>query len=107
MAAHSNLATAPNRHRAQRYGVTWPVRVRRINETNWHVGKSVNLSVTGILLQLPRRYQVGERVELEIDFLAHPEMKTTIRGVGQVVREDSASSGSAAIQFDVNGALKF
>jgi PilZ domain len=68
----------------------------------WNTGHSVNLSVTGILLQVPHRYGVGEHVELEIDFLGLPKMKTTIRSVGRVVREDPAVSG-AAIQFDLQG----
>jgi hypothetical protein len=101
------VEASSNRQRAQRYGVTWPVRVRRVNETNWHAGRSVNLSVTGILLQMARRYHVGECLELEIEFLAHPELKTIIRGVGHVVREDRTFCGGAAIQFDVNGAPSF
>jgi hypothetical protein len=86
--------------RAQRYTVNWPVRVRRINGTRWHLGRSVNLSVTGILLQLPRGYSVGQRVEVEIDFLAHPDQKSIIRGLGRVVR---ALDRAAAIHFDVDG----
>jgi hypothetical protein len=84
-------------------GVDWPVRARRLDEQTWRDAQSVNLSVTGILLQAPHRFHVGERLELEIEFLVHPEMKTIVRGVGVVVREDRASSWRAAIRFDADG----
>jgi hypothetical protein len=80
------------------------VRVRSITGTKWHSGRSLNLSVSGILLETGRRYKIGDRVEVEIDFLAHPDMKTVIRGAGYVVRQDRAASGGAAIQFDADSA---
>lgn len=90
-------------YRAQRFGVSWPVRVRRLHENDWHAGRSINLSVTGILLDTGTRYKVGERVEVEIDFQVHPNSKTIIRGAGQVVREDRhLTTLGAAIQFDVS-----
>ena len=49
--------------RACRHPVTWPARVRSVTEDVWHAGQVVNLSVTGVLLQLERKYDVGERVE--------------------------------------------
>jgi hypothetical protein len=79
------------------------VRVRRLNETDWHAGRSINLSVTGILLETGNRYRVGERVEVEIDFPVQPNSKTIIRGAGLVVREDRHLAAlGAAIQFDVS-----
>ena len=89
------------RQRAQRYAVNWPVRVRRLSGNRWHSGRSLNLSVTGILLETGRRYNIGDRVEVEIDFLAHPDMKTVIRGAGYVVRQDRTAHG-AAIHFDAD-----
>jgi hypothetical protein len=92
------MADPSDQQRAQRYAVNWPVRVRPVNGTEWHNGRSVNLSVTGTLLELPRRYSVGQRLEIEIEFLAHPDQKTIVRGLGRVVR---ARERRAAIQFDV------
>ena len=96
------MATTESRQRAQRYAVNWPVRIRRMTGTKWHAGRSVNLSVTGILLEVGTRYNVGDRVEVEIEFLAHPEMKTVIRGAGHVVRQVPSARGGAAIKFDVD-----
>ena len=74
--------------RACRHRVKWPARVRSIAETQWHPAQVLNLSVTGVLLQTEQAYEIGERVEVEIDFLTQPEIKTVVTGVGYVVRED-------------------
>ena len=62
----------------------------------------MNLSVTGVLLQLEQPYEMGERVEVEIDFLAQPESTTVVTGVGCVVREHGGDPHYAAIHFDVD-----
>ena len=90
--------------RACRHVVTWPARVRSISESKWHPGQVINLSVTGVLLQTERPYEVGERVEVEIDFLTKPEKpetKTVVTGVGHVVREHGAKPYNTAIHFDL------
>ena len=87
--------------RACRHDVTWPARVRSITESRWHRGQVVNLSVTGVLLQLDRTYDIGERVEVEIEFLTQPQAKTVVSGVGYVVREHARDPYSAAIHFDL------
>ena len=63
--------------------------------------RSSNLSVTGVLLQTERLYEIGERVEVEIDFLTKPESKTVVTGVGHVVREHRGEPPVAAIHFDL------
>jgi len=59
------------------------------------------LSVTGALLLLEHPYEIGERVEVEIDFLLQPECKTVVTGVGHVVREHRGELYKAAIHFDL------
>jgi hypothetical protein len=87
--------------RACRHVVRWPARVRSITESGWHPGQVINLSVTGVLLQTEQLYEIGERVEVEIDFLTKPESKTVVTGVGRVVREGRGEPPSAAIHFDL------
>lgn len=87
--------------RACRHNVRWPARVRSIAESTWHPGQTINLSFTGVLLQTERTYEIGERVEVEIDFLTKPESKTVVTGVGYVVREHRGESRGAAIHFDL------
>ncbi|MEO5740792.1 MAG: PilZ domain-containing protein [Vicinamibacterales bacterium] len=86
--------------RASRHHVRWPARVRSITESKWHAGQVLNLSVTGVLLQTEQPYEIGDRVEVEIEFLAQPECKTVVSGVGRVVREHGSDPYRAAIHFD-------
>ena len=89
----------PEVPRACRHRVRWPARVRSIDEVRWHSGHVVNLSVTGVLLWMDRQYRIGERVEVEIDFLTKPESRTVVSGFGYIVREDGKIPGGAAVQF--------
>ena len=91
--------TTVEARRACRHKVKWPARIRSIAEANWHAGQVLNLSVTGILLQTEQPYELGERVEVEIDFLTQADCKTIVTGVGYVVRENG--DGHAAIHFDL------
>jgi len=75
------------------------VDARSRNDVVWHEGQVVNLSVTGALLRMTHQYPVGERVEVEIEFLAKPDSRTVVSGVGLVVREDTVVPGSSAVQF--------
>jgi hypothetical protein len=90
--------------RACRHSVGWPARVRSVQDTGWRDGLAVNLSVTGVLLQVDHQYEVGDCVEVEIEFLTQPERKTIVSGVGYIVREDNARPGAAAIQFEMSAA---
>ena len=92
--------------RACRHPVEWPARVRLVTEVEWHPGEVVNLSVTGVLLRTDQHYRIGERVEVEIDFLTQPENRTVVAGVGSVVRGNGAAPRRAAIHFDTGCAPK-
>ena len=91
--------------RACRHDVSWPARVRFADETEWQQGKVINLSVTGVLFETPRHYRVGDRVEVEIDFLTQPESLTVVSGVGLIVRTDTRFPGRAAVHFAVECSL--
>jgi hypothetical protein len=86
--------------RACRHDVKWPARIRSLTQSQWQFGQVINLSVTGVLLHMDQDYDIGERVEVEIDFLTRPESKTVVTGVGHVVRE-IGDPRSAAIHFDL------
>ena len=91
--------------RACRHPVSWPARVRSVSETGWRDGQVVNLSVTGVLLQLDHQYSIGECVEVEIEFLTQPECKTVVSGVGYIVREDRALPRATAVRFEIECGL--
>ena len=87
------------KRRANRYGVNWSMRIRHLDENRWHTARTVNLSVTGVLLHARRRYHVGDRVEVEIDFFTQPHANTIVAGVGHIIREAHSPSPTVAIQF--------
>ena len=86
--------------RACRHRVKWPARVRTIAGSKWTPAQIINLSITGVLLQTEQDYEIGERVEVEIDFLTHPEFTTVVTGIGYVVRND-CEVRCAAVHFDL------
>ena len=86
--------------RASRHRVRWPARVRFVTAAHWHCGEVVNLSVTGVLLEVDQTYEIGERVEFEIDFMTQPETKMVVSGWAGWSADTLRPSG-AAIQFDV------
>jgi hypothetical protein len=91
--------------RACRYHVNWTARLRLVDEPSWQPAQVVNLSVSGVLLHVNRAHSVGERVEVEIDFLTQPGATTIITGVGHIVRQDKVVPGVAAIEFVVECGL--
>jgi Tfp pilus assembly protein PilZ len=97
------LAAVPGR--ARRFGVCWPVRMRRLDESTWHPAKSLNISTSGILIDTRRAYNVGDRLELEISFLGHPDRRTIIGTFGHVVRRRAVPNDGTAVQFDVNSGI--
>lgn len=90
---------------ACRHDVSWPARIRYADDSDWHAGRVINLSVSGALLQTDRRFQIGERVEVEIDFLSQPNCSTVVAGVGLIVRVDERFPGRAAVHFAVECGL--
>jgi hypothetical protein len=102
---YTAIVGLPNARRACRHYVSWPGRVRSVSEAGWHASQVVNLSVTGVLLRIDRQYRIGERVEVDIDFLSRPECTTVVSAVGYIVREDRSVPGSAAVHFIIECGL--
>ena len=92
--------------RARRYDVNWPVRVRTPTTGQWSTGTSVNLSISGVLVEVRRPWRIGELLELELEFPSPGAERQTVGAIGQVTRTDRHVSGRAAIQFDLTGTGK-
>ena len=88
------------RPRAHRYGVAWPVRIRTPASGQWSIGTSVNLSTSGVLVEVRRQWRIGEVLELELDFPSAGETRQTVGAIGRVSRTDGQVLDRAAIQFD-------
>lgn len=95
----------PNTRAACRHDVDWPARVKGAVDTEWLAGRVINLSVTGVLLDVARDYRVGDRLEVEIDFMPQPASATVVAGVGLVVRTEPRIPGRTAVQFAVECGL--
>ena len=89
--------------RARRFDVRWPVKVRRLDESTWDAASSLNISTSGILIETPLSYGVGDRVELEISFLGNTDGNTIVGTFGHVVRHHTAPlpPRGTAVKFDV------
>jgi hypothetical protein len=94
------------RPRAYRYGVSWPVRIRTPASGQWSIGTSVNLSISGVLVEARRQWRIGEVLELELDFPSPGATPQTVGAIGHVSRTDGQTLDRAAIQFDLTGAAQ-
>lgn len=97
--------TAPS-PRAQRYGVNWAVRVRTPSDGQWSTGMSVNLSVSGVLVEVRRQWRIGEVLELELEFPCAGAAPKTVGAIGRVTRTDGQVFARAAIQFTLPSAAR-
>src|SRR5687768_7006175 len=95
------------RPRAYRYGVSWPVRIRTPASGQWSIGTSVNLSISGVLVEARRQWRIGEVLELELDFPSPGATPQTVGAIGHVSRTDGQTLDRAAIQFDLSAHLGF
>ena len=80
--------------RAFRYAIHIPVRFREKGTAEWHEGKTVNISRTGILFQSDMNLPAKSLLEMQI-VLPHAlagEPQANVRCWGPVVRSDQALS---------------
>ncbi len=74
--------------RAQRFQLHLPLRYRRLGETNWHVGKTENISRSGLLFEADESLQPS--AQLEINLVLPAEIaglsETEVVCRGEVVR---------------------
>jgi hypothetical protein len=90
--------------RAIRSDVAWSARVRRFNEAAWHNGFVLNMSVTGALLELACRCEVGEWLAVEIEFPGTSGSTGVLARCGPIVRKPREQSRAVAIHFLLSGA---
>jgi len=55
--------------RKRRYPVNWPLQYRRINDVEWRPGRTINMSVSGILFEAQEPLKHDEAVELLIGLI--------------------------------------
>ena len=77
----------------------WPARLRRFNESMWHGGVVLNLSLTGALLELACRCEDGEWVSVDIEYPMESGGYGQYRRCGQVIRTRRPPSTVVAVRF--------
>ena len=70
--------------RAHRFDVQLPLRFRSKGETEWHDGRTVNISHTGALFLTDRSMEVHTEIELNLELPT--ETKAEIECRGEIVR---------------------
>jgi hypothetical protein len=87
--------------RKHRFPVHWPLQYRPVNEADWRPGRTVNMSVSGVLFEAAEPLTANENVELSIMFQAPGRgvTSTFVRTGGHVVRSELKVPARIAVKF--------
>ncbi len=87
--------------RKHRFPVHWPLQYRPVNDADWRPGRTVNMSVSGVLFEAAEALTTHEDVELSIMFQAPGRgvTSTFVRTAGSVVRTESKVPALIAVKF--------
>jgi len=88
--------------RGKRFPVTWPLQYRRAGETQWLTGRTVNMSISGVLFVAQDPLTPEDRVELSI-WIEAPDRRvptSVVGAMGRVVRTEPSLPGAVAVQFN-------
>lgn len=77
----------------------WPARVRRFNESTWHGGVVLDLSISGALLELACRCQEGEWIAVDIEYPMASGSYGQYTRCAQVIRARRSPSTIVAVRF--------
>jgi hypothetical protein len=92
------------RRRNDRYPLVYPVKVRCMESGRYYSGKSVNLSTSGALLEMPQspRLRSGQRVQVGIAWSPREVILRSAFLIPATVVRDWHNDGTitVAIQFD-------
>lgn len=86
----NNTAQKP---RAQRFSMKVPIHYRKSGMMNWHDGRTVNISRTGVLFQTEENLKTDLKLEIKISL----PRRTTLACQGTVVRKEPAVSNRTKI----------
>jgi len=88
--------------RKRRYLVAWPLQYRRVNDSEWRPGRTINMSVSGVLFEAQEPLDPDEAVELSIMFQAGGRHipSSLVTASGFVVRTEPKIPAVIAVKFD-------
>jgi hypothetical protein len=86
--------------RKRRFPVHWSLEYRRIDDAQWRRGRTVNMSLSGVLFEAVEPLPANEIVELSIMFQAPGQrIPSSVVCAGHVVRTDSKLPALIAVKF--------
>ena len=87
--------------RKHRFPVHWPLQYRPVTEADWRPGRTVNMSISGVLFEAAEPLTPNEDVELSIMFQAPGRgiTSTFVRTGGSVVRTEPKVPALIAVKF--------
>jgi hypothetical protein len=88
--------------RKPRYVVNWPLQYRRATDLEWRPGRTINMSVSGVLFVAADSLDPDEAVEVSIMFHAADRHipSSLVTASGCVVRIEPKSPAVIAVKFD-------
>ena len=91
--------------RGRRFPVSWPVQYRRPGDHDWLAGRTVNMSISGVLFVAQTLPPPHETLELAI-LIEAPDHRVTsslVGTMGRVVRTEPTVPGAVAVEFAAPG----
>jgi hypothetical protein len=87
--------------RKRRFPVHWSLEYRRIDDGEWRRGRTVNMSLTGVLFEAAEPLSANDSVELSIMFQTPGQhaASSVVRTRGYVVRTDPKMPPLIAVKF--------
>jgi len=87
--------------RKRRFPVHWPLEYRRMDDGEWRRGRTVNMSLTGVLFEATEPLSANDSVELSIMFQTPGQRaaSTVVRARGYVVRTEPKMPALVAVKF--------
>ena len=82
--------------------MSWPLRYRRLDDPQWLPGRTLNMSVSGVLFEAQESLSPDEAVELSIMFQATGRHipSSLVTASGFVVRTEPKVPAVIAVKFD-------
>ena len=87
--------------RGRRFPVSWPVQYRRASDAEWLDGRTVNMSISGVLFVANSPPSPDDSLDLSI-VIEGPDPRvpsSRISMTGRVVRTDPTVPGAVAVEF--------
>jgi hypothetical protein len=87
--------------RKRRYPVNWPLQYRRLHDSEWLPGRTINMSISGVLFEAQEPLPPDEIVELSIMFQATGRHipSSLVNASGSVVRTEPKIPAVIAVKF--------